>query len=197
MVTEFIIAASLMVAAAFSQQAATRVVLLPNEDGHASTLTVTTGKETVQVDQAYQVVEISDDLKTQVKVTDAQAVAEAFGEVLKVTPPREQRYVLYFKPGGTDLTDASTSTLNELLQQVRLRTGGELVVVGHTDRQGDADKNDALSIKRAQALRQRISEEGFDLERIQAYGRGEREPLVATEDGVAEAKNRRAEVIVR
>jgi outer membrane protein OmpA-like peptidoglycan-associated protein len=32
---------------------------------------------------------------------------------------------------------------------------------------------------------------------IEARGRGEREPVVATEDEVAEPRNRRAEVLVR
>lgn len=197
MVTEFIIAASLMIAAAFSQQAATRVVLLPNADGHASALTVTTGDNSVTLDRAYQVVEISDDLKSQLKQTDAAAVQKAFGPMLQGTPAAQEQFILYFKPGGTDLTDEAKQTLQILLQKVKARAGGELVVVGHTDRQGDADKNDALSTKRAQALRLSIAQTGFDAERIQAYGRGERAPLVQTEDGVAEAKNRRAEVLVR
>ena len=197
MVTEFVIAASIMAAAAFSQQAATRVILLPNEDGHSSTVEVTTGQETVTIAKPYQVVEVSDQLKSSVKATDAKTVQEAFAQVLQRTPAREEKFILYFKPGGTQLTPESMQTLDELLRKVKARQGGELVVVGQTDRQGDADKNDALSIKRAEALKTQIAQVGFDPEHIQAFGRGERETLVPTEDGVAEAKNRRAEVIVR
>lgn len=197
MVTEFVIAASLMAAAAFSQQPATRVVLLPNDDGHTSTVQVKTGDEVVTIAQPYQVVEVSDSLKSEVKQSTAEAIQESFKEVLQRTPAKEEKFVLYFKPGGTVLTEASMQTLDELLQKVRTRKGGELVVIGHTDRQGDADKNDALSIKRANALKSQIADTGFDAEHIQSFGRGEREPLVPTDDGVAEAKNRRAEVIVR
>lgn len=197
MVTEFVIAASLMAAAAFSQQAATRVVLLPNDDGHTSIIQVKTGDEVVTIARPYQVVEVSDSLQSEVKQTSPEAIQESFKELLQRIPAKEERFVLYFKPGGTVLTEASMQTLDALLQKVRARKGGELVVIGHTDRQGDADKNDALSIKRASTLTSQIADTGFDVEHIQAFGRGEREPLVPTEDGVAEGKNRRAEVIVR
>ena len=39
--------------------------------------------------------------------------------------------------------------------------------------------------------------DGFDPNRITAAGRGERDPAVATDDEVAEPRNRRTEVIVR
>jgi outer membrane protein OmpA-like peptidoglycan-associated protein len=40
-------------------------------------------------------------------------------------------------------------------------------------------------------------ERGFAPDRIDAVGRGEREPVVPTEDEVAEPRNRRADVLVR
>ena len=73
----------------------------------------------------------------------------------------------------------------------------EIVVVGHTDRQGAADANDALSLRRANAIRDLLVEMGFRGDLVAPVGRGEREPLVATEDDVPEPRNRRAEIIVR
>ena len=76
------------------------------------------------------------------------------------------------------------------------RPGGEIVVTGHTDRQGTVEANDQLSLQRALALRALFIERGFPPERIEAVGRGEREPLVPTADEVPEPRNRRAELLV-
>ena len=38
---------------------------------------------------------------------------------------------------------------------------------------------------------------GIPADRIRAAGRGEREPLISTPDGVAEPRNRRVEISVR
>jgi OmpA-OmpF porin, OOP family len=197
MITEFVIASSLMLLASLNQDPVTQVILLPNEDGHQSIIEVNTHGQQVAINTPYQVVEVSQDNQSTIVTTTAQEVTKRFGELIQRLPAKEQQFVLFFKPGGADLTDESTGTLNDLLQMVSQRAGGELVIVGHTDRQGDADKNDALSKKRAGILRERVAATGFDAQRIQAFGRGEREPLVPTEDGIAEAKNRRAVVIVR
>ena len=77
------------------------------------------------------------------------------------------------------------------------RSGGEIVVVGHTDRQGAADANDALSLRRANAIRDLLIGKGFRPELVEAVGRGEREPVVPTDDDVPEPRNRRAEIFVR
>ena len=69
--------------------------------------------------------------------------------------------------------------------------------VDDTDRTGELTYNDALSLQRAEAVREKLIAEGGDPARITATGRGEREPLVPTDDEVPEAKNRRAELSVR
>jgi len=47
------------------------------------------------------------------------------------------------------------------------------------------------------ALRQVFVDEGFAAYRVRAVGRGERDPIVPTADEVAEAANRRVEILVR
>jgi outer membrane protein OmpA-like peptidoglycan-associated protein len=57
--------------------------------------------------------------------------------------------------------------------------------------------NDQLSLRRAQALRDRLLAAGADAARIRTAGRGEREPAVPTDDGVAEPRNHRIEITLR
>jgi outer membrane protein OmpA-like peptidoglycan-associated protein len=87
--------------------------------------------------------------------------------------------------------------VTELKAELARRAAPEVTVIGHTDRVGKAEANDALSIKRAQILRTMLIAQGVPSTAIEAAGRGEREPLVPTADEVAEPKNRRVEISVR
>ena len=70
-------------------------------------------------------------------------------------------------------------------------------MIGHTDRVGTVPYNDALSLRRAERARDELVKAGVPADRIRVEGRGEREPLVATADEVAEPRNRRVEIDVR
>ena len=88
-----------------------------------------------------------------------------------------------------------------MLAQVRQALAGmpapEVVVTGHTDRVGPLEANDRLSLARANVVRDILVAAGMDRSLISVAGRGEREPLVATADEVAEAANRRVEIKLR
>lgn len=177
---------------------ATRVTLLPQPDGRPSAVEVSTREGTTQrIDQPYQVAEVSRRGRIDTDTTTAQAVREQYPQLLALQPPPAERFVLEFEPGTSQLTADSQARLDEIIARARARSGGEIVVTGHTDRQGSLEDNDRLSRERAQAIRTLLIERGFKAELIEAVGRGEREPLVPTDDEVAEPRNRRAELLVR
>jgi outer membrane protein OmpA-like peptidoglycan-associated protein len=62
---------------------------------------------------------------------------------------------------------------------------------------GSDDYNDTLSRQRAEVARQALVYRGLAAEQAVTVGRGKREPVVPTADGVAEARNRRVEILVR
>ncbi len=70
-------------------------------------------------------------------------------------------------------------------------------IVGHTDTRGDAAHNDALSLRRAEAVRDFLVR-NFPIaaSSLQAVGNGEREPLYPGDTPRAHALNRRVEVRV-
>ena len=70
-------------------------------------------------------------------------------------------------------------------------------VVGHTDTLGSGSDNDALSRDRATEISGVLVERGLPSHMVSAVGRGERELLVETEDGISNPLNRRVEVLVR
>ena len=73
----------------------------------------------------------------------------------------------------------------------------EVLVVGHADALGTDSLNDELSMQRARIVRAGLIYKGIDSTRVEAVGRGKRELLVPTRDGVAESRNRRVEIQVR
>ena len=176
---------------------ATRVVLLPQPDVASAAVTVQSRTAQVVLAQPYAVAEVRDSGAVEQTQTNAEEVRQRYDQLLSVQPAAAQRFTLYFQPGGAQLTPESSAELAEVLAHATERPGGEVVVIGHTDRVGAAEANDALSLQRAQAVRQLVVERGFEPARVEAVGRGERQPLVATADDVAEPRNRRAEIVVK
>lgn len=175
---------------------ATRVTLLPQAQARG-TVEVRSEAASMVLDRPYEQAEVRSGGAIAAAQTSAEAVQSRYRQLLAVQPPAAQPFTLYFESGGTRFTAASQAALDTILEQARQRPGGEIVIIGHTDRVGTVEANDALSLRRAQATRELLIGRGFDARRIQAVGRGERDPAVATDDEVAEPRNRRTEIIVR
>lgn len=176
---------------------ATRVVLLPQEGLPTAAVTVQARQGQVVLAQPYAVAEVASSGSVDTAQTDAQQVEKRYGQLLSVQPAAEQRFTLLFMPGGAQLTPESSAALADVLARATERPGGEVIIIGHTDRVGSVESNDTLSLQRAQAVRQLVIDRGFDPNRVEAVGRGEREPVVQTADEVEEPKNRRAQIVVR
>jgi OOP family OmpA-OmpF porin len=69
----------------------------------------------------------------------------------------------------------------------------KIEISGHTDSEGDRDKNVALSLKRADAVKGYIAAKGIDASRIQTRGVGPDEPIADNKTAAGKQKNRRIE----
>lgn len=176
--------------------ASERVVLLPSADGRASAVVVRDAAGEVVLNQPYAAVKRSLDTNSSYQ-SSPEEVKERFGQALAAQPARPNSYVLYFEAGGNVLTPESQAALAGIRQEIAERPASEVMVIGHTDRVGSVDANDRLSKKRAEGLRDLLIESGISAEKLEAVGRGERDPLVPTDDEVDEPKNRRVEISVR
>lgn len=177
------------------------VVLLPQTDAVGNPIptavSVNIGTQFQQLNKPFALAETDKTGLLTQRVSSAEEVQARYGDVLKMQPPSPEVVVLRFLPGKSQLTPESEQQLPDLMQRAKARAGGEILVIGHTDRVGSRDANDALSLQRAQAVVNLLKSKGFADELLTAIGRGEREPVVPTEDEVAEPRNRRAEIIVR
>lgn len=170
------------------------VVVLPSADGHTGAVVVERGSERTVLDRSYAASRTGDKAPTRL---DEKQVRDTFGPALDAMPPRPASFLLYFVTGTDELTALSKGELGRMLQELKRRPASDILVIGHTDRVGQQVENDRLSLMRAQRLKADLVEQGIPAERIQAAGRGEREPLVTTDDGIDEPRNRRVEISVR
>lgn len=174
-----------------------RVVLLPNQDGTSSAIVVKTAKGETVLDMPYQTAGIAGDGAVFAKSEDPAEVKTRYSATLASLPPPAASFTLYFETDTDVLVPESVPLLARIKDELAQRAAPEIIVVGHTDRVASPEYNDALSIKRAEAMKQVLADAGIPSDRIVTAGRGEREPLVPTADGVDEPKNRRVEIRVR
>ena len=106
-------------------------------------------------------------------------------------------FLLYFLEGKDALTPESQQVVQQIFAEIARRPVPEIVIIGHTDRVGSVTSNDDLSLRRAEKVRDDLVKLGIPADRMEVAGRGEREPLVPTEDEVPEPRNRRVEISVR
>jgi len=174
-----------------------RIVLLPDPAGKVGAVLVRNPSGEQMLNQAYAGLQSSSGALQ--RTTESEASVKArYGEVLNARPPRPVTFVVRFETGSaTKLTAESIAVVAELKAALKNWPAPQLTVVGHTDRVGGADSNDALSLKRAQTVGQQLIELGIAASSLETAGRGEREPLVETPDGVANAANRRVEITLR
>ena len=86
--------------------------------------------------------------------------------------------------------------IDRLLADAAGKGGVNISATGHADRSGSEDYNMALSLRRADAVREALIAGGIDPNTITVAGRGESEPAVPTPDGVKEQANRRVEIVL-
>jgi outer membrane protein OmpA-like peptidoglycan-associated protein len=172
-------------------------VLVPDKDGKTGVLSVESGGQQTVLDQPYASARVTEPGRVTAGPITEQETRRAFGAALDAQPPRPTSFVLYFLEARDELTPDSRLLLNRIVDEIARRPAPEIIVIGHTDRVGALAYNDALSLRRAERVRDELVKVGIAADRIRLAGRGEREPLVPTADEVPEPRNRRVEINVR
>ena len=179
-------------------QPASRVVLLPDANGKAGAVVIKTDTSEQLLSTAYGSASISSRGAIAVQTEDPAQIKERYAATLAARPQPPVSFVLQFEFGSAvDIAPAFKPVLEQLLGALPSYPAPEITVIGHTDRVGSLESNDLLSRQRAETVRDLLVQAGVKPELISVSGRGEREPLVATEDEVPEEKNRRVEINLR
>ena len=172
------------------------VILLPEAGGKDTALVVTQGGKEVLLDQPYAGARLAAAGPRKYTTTAAEVQAQ-FGPALAAQPARPAQFTLYFVEGKDEFTDGSRRSIDGVFAEIASRPVPDVLVIGHTDKVGNDADNDVLSRQRAEVVRRALIARGIAPENVVVIGRGEREPIVPTADGVAEPRNRRVEILVR
>ena len=93
------------------------------------------------------------------------------------------------KPEGSAKLDEVIAKLNGVNLEV-------IVAVGHTDSVGSDAYNQALSLRRSEAVKAYLTGKGIDQARVYTEGKGEKQPVADNKSAEGRAKNRRVEIEV-
>jgi outer membrane protein OmpA-like peptidoglycan-associated protein len=173
------------------------VVLLPDKDGKVGTLVVQNQKGSAVLNTAYATARTAPDGSVARGTASQSEIKDVFGSALAAQPPRPISFTLYFESGSDEITAQSKQEVKRILAEMARREAPDITVIGHTDRVGSDPSNDALSLQRAGRVKSMLVGMGVPAERVLIAGRGRREPLIPTADGVIEPRNRRVEISVR
>jgi OmpA family protein len=105
-------------------------------------------------------------------------------------------HVVYFDLGQATLDADDLTVIAAAASEFRSIGATRLVVRGHTDTSGNADRNRELSERRARAVADELVRQGVPTDAITTDAVGETELAVQTGDNVVEANNRRVEIAI-
>jgi outer membrane protein OmpA-like peptidoglycan-associated protein len=107
-------------------------------------------------------------------------------------PTPVKTFIVFFDFDKSDLTDKAQEVVAEAVRTAKSSGFVKVLVTGHTDTVGSDAYNQALSIRRAQTVKDEMVREGLDGGGIEIQGKSFHDPLVPTGPGVREPQNRRA-----
>ena len=122
------------------------------------------------------------------------AAAEPVPETAVDTGQRS--YLVFFDFDSSRLTPEARSIVASAATDALRGQSTRIDVTGHTDRSGTDAYNQALSVRRGEAVRRELVTDGVADNLIVLRGVGESDPLVPTADGVREPQNRRVEIVM-
>jgi outer membrane protein OmpA-like peptidoglycan-associated protein len=105
-------------------------------------------------------------------------------------------FIVFFDFDRSNITAEGQKTINDAVAAAKAGNSTRVTLTGHTDRSGSEQYNQALSVRRGEAVKAAMIRQGIPASAIVVIGRGESQNLVPTADGVREPQNRRVEIVI-
>ncbi|MFZ5784775.1 MAG: OmpA family protein, partial [Pseudomonadota bacterium] len=111
-----------------------------------------------------------------------------------VAPPS---FMVFFDWDRSNLSQQALNTIKQAAAAYKTKGQARITATGHTDTSGPEAYNMALSLRRANAVKDALVRDGVPAQAITVIGMGEKGLLVQTGDGVREPQNRRVEIVIQ
>lgn len=102
-----------------------------------------------------------------------------------------------FDYNKADLKAEASGTIDKVAKLLAYYDKAKIGVLGHTDSTGDAQGNQDLSKRRAQAVADALAGGGVSASRMTVEGFAATQPVASNGDDAGRAKNRRVEIVLR
>jgi outer membrane protein OmpA-like peptidoglycan-associated protein len=112
-------------------------------------------------------------------------------------PPPARNFLVFFDFDKSTLTPRAMDIVKQAADVAKSGQNAKLTCTGHTDTTGPAAYNMALSLRRANTVKNALVKEGVAADSIAVVGRGKTDLLVPTKDQVREPQNRRVEIVIK
>ena len=125
-----------------------------------------------------------------------------FGAAAVAPPPpppvaQAPSNMVFFDWDRSNLSAQALNTIKQAANAFKTKGNARITATGHTDKSGPENYNMALSLRRANAVKDALVRNGVPATAISVVGKGESQPLVPTADGVREPQNRRVEIVIQ
>ena len=101
-----------------------------------------------------------------------------------------------FDTGSAQLRAGANSTLDKLVEFLGQYPTQRVLIEGHTDNVGSASFNQRLSLQRAEAVKQYLTQQGVLSHRLSVSGMGLQRPIADNENASGRQQNRRVELVI-
>jgi outer membrane protein OmpA-like peptidoglycan-associated protein len=174
------------------------VVLMPEDNGAVGKVSVSGGGSSVELDRPLQAVETRPGAAPGAPfVATREDVSAAFAGALGAMPRTPQSFVIYFLNALADPDPASRGELDAAIAAAKALPNVDISVTGHADATGAESENLALSLRRAERVRDALVAAGVPVAVIEVTYHGSNNPRVPSPPGVPEPRNRRVEITIR
>jgi OOP family OmpA-OmpF porin len=126
-----------------------------------------------------------------------------FGETAAAPPPpaapavAPPSFMVFFDWDRSNLSQQALVTIQQAADAFKAKGSARITATGHTDTTGPESYNMALSLRRANAVKDALVRDGVPAQAIAVIGKGESQLLVPTADNVREPQNRRVEIVIQ
>ncbi len=111
--------------------------------------------------------------------------------------PQAASFMVFFDWDRSNLSAQALATIKQAADAFKTKGSARITATGHTDTSGPDNYNMALSLRRANAVKDALVQNGVPATAISVIGVGKAGLLVQTPDGVREPQNRRVEIVIQ
>jgi outer membrane protein OmpA-like peptidoglycan-associated protein len=136
-------------------------------------------------------------------ITLMASIQYKFGAVAAAPPPppppsvAPPSFMVFFDWDRSNLSQQALATIQQAANAYKTKGNARITATGHTDTSGPDGYNMALSLRRANAVKDALVRDGVPAAAIVTSGVGKAGLLVQTADGVREPQNRRVEIVIQ